>query len=321
MEAQPERTETIAAPVTTEGSAGLLTISPPSVVALFALLTLLFVGLALLFWFGRVRVYAQGRGVVWLSEPAIVLRSPFAGRVLAVERAVGDRGRAGSILLRLDARRSEVAHLDCSQELAIDTRDLHDLERRLREWQDTARSARESSVALMLIAQVGAQRDRVKDEARRCHELEYAMAQSQIAFPVDATVERLEVGVGAEVHEGDELGTLVPLRARLVGYLALPDQYGAELSVGRPVRLRFDALPFDEAGVGHAVVTRVLDALPSGVKLDTGSGSGIFAELAIDGMPRGRGQARVGMMFTGDMFAREGRVLDLLFHRPVGVAH
>jgi multidrug resistance efflux pump len=297
---------------TTEGRSGLLTIAPPWSVALVTLLSLLFVGLGLLAWFGRVRVYTQGRGVVRLSSPAIVVRAPFGGTVLTVEHGAGDRERAGALLLRLDAHIDEAAQAECAQRLPADTIALDAMERRLREWRE-APTEREAALTLVLIAQMGAQRESVTSRARRCEDLQRTLDRSRLEFPVDAVVDELAVAAGAQVREGDVLATLVPSSAHLIGYLALPEQYGMDLAVGQPVRLRFDALPFDQVGVGRATVARVLDALPSDVKLEAPSGR--YAELSIDAMPRDDVKAHAGMTFTGDVFVREGRVIDVLFGR------
>jgi hypothetical protein len=105
----------------------------------------------------------------------------------------------------------------------------------------------------------------------------------------------------------------VPAGARLVGYLALPERYRSDIAVGQPIRVKFDALPYNEVGTGTARLGRVLDALPSGVKVDAPEGAGVFALIVLEAMPRGSGPARPGMTFAADVLTRKVRVLSLLF--------
>ena len=295
---------------------GLLTIAPPWSLALFGVMALLFVVLGGLVSFGRVQLYAEGRGVVQPDQPRVVVHAPFAGTVLAVEAKTGARGRPGDVLLRLDARGQADALAANTRDLDAEKADLATLEARLHDWNDTAGRDRDASLALVLIAQIRAQRDKVSALAQRHDVLQSAVDRSRIAFPVEAAVDDLAVGPGSEVHEGDVLATLQPVGARLVGYLALPERYRSELTVGRPVRLKFDALPYEDVGVGAGTVTHVIDALPAGVKTDAPESSGVFAEIDVTSMPGGASRPRRGMTFTGEVFSRSARMSSFLFGAP-----
>jgi len=89
-----------------------------------------------------------------------------------------------------------------------------------------------------------------------------------------------------------------------------------ELKNGQRVSLKFDALPFDEVGAASGHVVRILDALPSGVKLDAPEAGGVVVQVEIDDMPAGAGPVRSGMTFTGDVLTRWTRLLSLLFGEP-----
>jgi multidrug resistance efflux pump len=210
-------------------------------------------------------------------------------------------------------RAEKAAHDTCSRNVDAEQKDLAALEQRLADWNESAGHEHDASMALVLIAQIRAQREKVTGVTQRCDAIGAIVERSRVTFPVDAKVADLAVNAGAQVHEGDALATLVPAGAKLVGYVELPEQYRSELAVGQKVRLKFDALPYDEVGAGAARVTRVLDALPSGVKLDVPEAGGVAAELSLDAMPGGSGAPRSGMTFTGGVLTRQTRVLSLLF--------
>ncbi len=291
----------------------LITITPPRSVAVFAVLALACAALALLASFGRAQMVATGRGVVRPNQPPIVLHAPFSGAVLALHRALREPGHAGEVLLVLDARAETAAHDRCAAEVVAERKELAALEQRRADWNQPAGRASEASMALVLISQIRAQREKASTAAQRCEALGAVVARSQVTFPVDAVVADLAVAAGAQVHEGDVLATLFPASARLVGYLALPERYRAEVAAGQRVQVKFDALPYDEVGAGHAHVARMLDALPSGAKIDAPDSASVFAEIALDEMPAGAGPPRPGMSFTGDVLTRRRRILSLLF--------
>lgn len=290
----------------------LLTITPPWTVLVFGTMAAVFVVLALLAAFGRVQVAAEGRGVVRPDEAPLVLRAPFTGTVLSVSAARGGSGKAGELVLALDARRESGARERCAAELATEQGELAALEKRLAEWNESNDRERNASMALILLSQLRTQREKTTTTSQRCDALGTVVERSAVKFPVDASVMDVAVSTGAQVREGDVLATLLPASAHIVGYLALGEQYRSELSTGQTVKVKFDALPYDEVGAGRAHVVRLLDALPSDVKVDAAPGASVFAELALDAMPTGAGPPRPGMTFTGDVLTRRRQVLSLL---------
>jgi multidrug resistance efflux pump len=294
----------------------LLTIAPPWSLAVFGVMALLCIALALLASMGRVHIYAEGRGVVRPSEPPIAMHAPFAGTVVSVAKNAGSRGRAGELLIALDAHADSEALAKSSRELQTEEGDLAALEARLRDWNDAAGHDHDASLALVLIAQIRAERDKVNGISQRVDVLQKTVERSRIVLPVDASVDDIAVSAGSQVHEGDVVATLVPADARLIGYLSLPERYRSELAQGKAVRLKFDALPYDDVGVGTGKVTRVLDALPSGIKTDAPDSSGVCAEVDILAMPGSGATPRKGMTFTGEVLSREARVSAVLFGSP-----
>jgi multidrug resistance efflux pump len=296
----------------------------------FAVLALVSAVLGLIALFGHVQIYAEGRGVLRPDSPPALLRAPFGGTVRTVERAVGQRGRSGDVLVTLDVRTEIAAHDLCAAQVETEERDLASLDVRLGDW-NAKDEHRDAALALVLLSQIRTQRDKVNGLTQRCEEVGRVVARSRVVFPIDGAVDDVAVAPGSQVHEGDALATIVSSSARLVGYLVVPEAHRNELAPGGAVRLKFDALPYEENGVGVGRVTRLLEALPSGTAVadgcdearggqgtpsgSTGTTAGAIAEIAVDAMPAGA-LPRRGMTFTADVLAGRPRILSLLFGSP-----
>jgi multidrug efflux pump subunit AcrA (membrane-fusion protein) len=294
-----------------------LTITPPWSLAVFGTLAFVLVALGLLSVFGHAQVVAQGRGVVRPSKPPIVVHAPFGGTVTKVLAKANGDGRAHETILIMDDHAEVVAHESCSRQLEKENVELAALDNRLTRWNESG-GATESTGPLLLLAQIRSQREKVGALTLRCEAAQRVIERSKVAFPVDARVADLAVTEGSEVREGDVLATLVPSSAQLVGYVALAETHRSEVEAGQAVQVKFDALPANEVGAGKARVTRVLDALPSGVKIETQEGSAMFVELSIDAMPRGSGPPRTGMTFGCDVLTRRPTILSMLFQGSGG---
>lgn len=299
-----------------DAPAGIVTILPPSSLVVFGVMFALFVGLGAVAGFGQAQVVAPGRGVVRFDQPPIVVHAPRGGRVRRIGRASHASGATGDVLVELDPGDGAASTARCQEELAVDRRDLGALERRMTEWNDGAASGRDASTALVLLSQIRTQREKVNVLATRCDATAAHLERATVRFPVDATVLDVMVSEGAEVKEGDGLALLTPRAARLVGYVVLPEARRSEVEPGQSVRLRFDALPADEVGVGSGRVTRVLDVLPGHAKLakaDADDG-GAFVEVSVDAMPAGAA-ARPGLTFDAHVLTRRVALARLLFGR------
>lgn len=292
----------------------IVAVTPPWSFAIVGTMLALFVGLAAAATFGRAQVVASGRGVVRYDKPPIVLFARRAGKIRTITHGPRDRGAAGDALLVFDADDATASHKKCADDLDVERRDLTSFERRLAEWNGKSQDARDASTALVLLSQIRTQREKVATLASRCDVLANVVERSVVKLPVDATVVDVEVSPGAEVKEGDRLAVLAPQASRLVAYLSFPEARRSELEVGQTVRLRFDSLPSDEVGAGTGRVLAILDALPSGAKIEHAEGGGLFAEVSIDAMPSAsNGSARQGMTLDGDVLTRRVPIASLVF--------
>ncbi|MDX2193459.1 MAG: HlyD family efflux transporter periplasmic adaptor subunit [Gemmatimonadales bacterium] len=76
-----------------------------------------------------------------------------------------------------------------------------------------------------------------------------------VGAPCDGTVLRLRVrAAGAVVQEGEELAEVACREGGLVGEMQLPADGVARVSAGQPVRLLFDAFPYQRYGIREGVV-------------------------------------------------------------------
>jgi multidrug resistance efflux pump len=291
----------------------LIDVAPPSSAAIFATMAALFALLAALAAFGHAQIVAEGRGIVRPDQPPIVLRAPFAGTVQTVNLAAGALGNKGQVLIEMDVRTESIAFASCAEQARAEQKEVATLEQHLSGWSDAAGHSRDPSMALVVIAQLRAEREKAASLAQRCNTLGNVVDRSRVMFPSDATVADVAVVSGTQVREGDALATLTPAVAHLVGFLSVAETRRNEIAVGQNVKLKFDALPFDEVGAGTARISRVLESLPAGVKLEGTEGGGVFAELVVSTMPAGSGPPRSGMTFSGDVLTRRARILALLF--------
>lgn len=293
----------------------LVAITPPWTLAVFAVAIVLSLLLFLAVTFGRAEVVVSGRGVVRPNQPPLVLYAPIAGTVqsipstLRTSRAVG---RAGDDVFVMDVHEASASQKTCAKDLATERADLAGLEKRLEAWNDST-GARDAAMALVVIAQIRSEREKVNTLTQRCAALDEIIAKSVIKLPADGSITELFVSAGAQVKVGDKLATVMPASANLVGYLALPETQRWSITPGQTVRMHFDALPSEQVGAGVGRITRVVDALPTGIKIEVPESDDVFAEVSIDGMPRGADAARAGMTFSADVLTGQKRIAALLF--------
>ncbi len=234
----------------TDARGTLLGIAPPSSIVLFAILTVLFfAGAGLVLSVGRAKVYATGRGVVRPDQPPLVLRAATNGVVATIDAAPGGRGKRGDRVAALDVAAVEAARATCGAEAARAEAEAEKLGERLTQLEKSS-GDRDATLALVLIAEARSARQKASAAEASCDRLEATVRSGRIDFPVDATVDHLDVAVGSQVREGDAIATLVPATARLVAYIGVPEAHRADLVVGKTVRLastRFPTTPLASA--------------------------------------------------------------------------
>jgi membrane fusion protein len=101
-----------------------------------------------------------------------------------------------------------------------------------------------------------------------------------VEAPCSGTVVRLHVrSAGTVVDEGDRLGELVCAGQPLQAELELPERGLALVHVGQPVKLLYDAFPYERFGVQYGTLTWLSPASSAGAR---GATFRAFAELGAD---------------------------------------
>ncbi len=181
-----------------------------------------------------------------------------SGLVARIAADVGDRVRAGQLLLELDDELARLAH---QRDLA----QLEEAQTRVREAQRLHREARSLvDKAFLPETRLSASRAEV-DIARatalrieaQTRESAERVARHRVAAPFDGVIARRSAEVGEWVDTGDELFELVatePLRIDV----QVPQERFAELDDGTPVVVMPDALP------GTRLAGRIAARVPVG---------------------------------------------------------
>lgn len=141
----------------------------------------------------------------------------------------------------------------------------------------------------------------------------------KLRVPREGILDYLAVREGDWVEEGQVVARVVPVGARLIGYMALREQDRPYLRLGQIVRLKFDAYPYQEMGIGIGKVTRIAEDLVSPESkaelqpLDVPASS-VVVEVSVDTLPPRATPAQLqnGMLFYGEVVLRERRILALL---------
>jgi membrane fusion protein len=90
-----------------------------------------------------------------------------------------------------------------------------------------------------------------------------ARAESTIRAPLDGVLTALEVTRGQQVATGSGLFVIVPVEAKLQARLLVPTRAAGFMVHDQPVRLRFEAFPYQRFGTGAGVISEVPTAVLS----------------------------------------------------------
>jgi multidrug efflux pump subunit AcrA (membrane-fusion protein) len=326
------RPQATASFLNTDTRGTVLSIAPPSAVAVFGLASaVLLAGLAIAS-IGHVDVHVQGRAVVAPSEDPARLRAPFSTVVLSVDKRVGDRGKTGETVMTLELPAESRSSGDCSDAVKASRERVETMEKQIATLQEQKKADAEL-LATLLGTQLASERSRLSSTEQRCKQTEALAEKAQVRLPGDGMLTHVAVVPGQRVQGGEVVATFLPNTARLVVHAELAETHRAGVDLGRPVRLRFDACPYQENGVGEGRVTKVLDNAedePHGEHRAAGGGGGggggggttagakgFVAEIEVDKLPSGYcSTLRPGMDLTADIFVRTQRIAGLFF-RPL----
>lgn len=153
-----------------------------------------------------------------------------------------------------------------------------------------ARRAEVEALAEQILAQQSqlranaAERDRLALESRKSQsslnqqraalaEQREGLARSDsvvLAAPVDGVVGDIGVEIGQQVRPERNLATVIPRGSKLEIWLYAPTRAVGSARQGQPVRIQFDAFPYEKYGAGAGVVSEVARVATDPANVDPG---------------------------------------------------
>jgi hemolysin D len=156
------------------------------------------------------------------------------------------------------------------------------------------------------IAQTGSQITSFKIQLR----------QRILHAPIDGVIFELPIDKpGSVVQAGQRIAQIAPKNAALVLKATMPNQESGFLKVGMPVKVKFDAYPFQEYGILSGKVTWIS---PDSKVIETPQGNieSFELEIALDQQYIQNGDKRIsltpGQTATAEVIVRQRRVIDFI---------
>ncbi|NOT62086.1 MAG: HlyD family efflux transporter periplasmic adaptor subunit [Acidobacteria bacterium] len=251
--------------------------------------------IAALLWAGSsiVDIVVTARGTLVPEGRVRAVQAALGGTVQSVYVKEGDTVAAGHPLVQIDAAELRARLTKLREELATSREQL----RRL--------LASEGPVAATL-----EQQNRIARLESEAAAAEISLRQTTVRAPYDGVLTELAVrGPGNVVQAGQQVAALAPAGAQLVIEAQVLNKDMARIAVGLPVKLKFDAFPFQEYGVvnGH-ILTVAPDAAGE-------SGRGASYKVTIQPGQASSGKTlalRSGMTATAEIITERKTILHLL---------
>lgn len=209
------------------------------------------------------------------SRQSVMVRPEVGGRIVAIGFRDGAPVRRGQVLFQLDDALPKAELAQARAQLSVAQANLR---------------RNEELVAQAFVAQ------RVLDESRATLQVAQAqvdlaqarVARMRITAPFDGVAGIRNVHVGDYVREGADLVHLEDTAQLLVDF-RLPERHQAQVRVGQPVQLQFDALPGRSFSATVQAIDPLIDAEGRALQLraaltpgrDSPLRPGMFARVAL----------------------------------------
>jgi multidrug efflux pump subunit AcrA (membrane-fusion protein) len=142
------------------------------------------------------------------------------------------------------------------------------------------------------------------------------LQQRIVRSPVNGTIFELPVGKpGAVVQLGQRVAQIAPKNTPFIIKAQMPSQHSGFLKVGMPVKIKFDAYPFQEYGIAQGKVTWISpDSKVS--QTPQGKEESFELDIALDQQYIQDGNKRIpltaGQTATAEVIIRQRRVIDFV---------
>ncbi|HYX14229.1 MAG TPA: HlyD family efflux transporter periplasmic adaptor subunit [Nostoc sp.] len=151
---------------------------------------------------------------------------------------------------------------------------------------------------------------------KQIQSLQFQLQQQTLRAPIDGTIFQLSINnAGAVVQPGQMVTQIAPQGAPLIFRAEMPSQESGFLRVGMPVKLKFDAYPFQDYGVTEGKLRSIS---PDSKVVETAQGKIENFELEI-AMPQTyiqNGNKRIaltpGQTATAEVIVRQRRIIDFV---------
>lgn len=151
---------------------------------------------------------------------------------------------------------------------------------------------------------------------RQIESLEIQLAQREIKAPVNGTVFQLPIQkAGSVVQPGTMVAEIAPEGFPFIIRAQMATTESGSLRQGLPVKLKFDAYPFQDYGIVEGKLVKIS---PTTIEVDTGNGrvAAYDLEIALDKQCINSGNKciplRPGDTATAEVIVRQRRIIDFL---------
>ena len=247
-------------------------------------------------YFSQIDVIIEARGTLVHEGYARPVQAVAGGVVQNVFVRHGDAVERGQPLLQLDAT------------------GLHARARKLREELTTSQEQLRQLRALKgPVAETLEQENRLTRLQSEITSAELSLRQTMVIAPVTGTITSLDIrGAGAVLQPGQSIATIAPAGARLLVEAHVPNKDIALVEKGLPVKVKFDAFPFQDYGIVPGTIAEV--APDAEANKETGSFYKVMIALAQTNITSKEKAIplRPGLTLTAEVVTDRKSILNLM---------
>ena len=248
-------------------------------------------------YFSRIDIVIEARGALVPEGYTRPMQAVGGGLVQFVLAREGETVTRGQAILQLDATEMRTRLLKLREELTTS--------------QEQLRQARSLKGP---VASTLEQENRIARLQTEIAAAELNLKHTTISAPVAGALTTLDVNSpGAVIQPGQKVGAIAPEGARLVVEAQTRNKDIALIEKGLPVKLKFDAFPFQDYGL---IAGSVMEVAPD-AQANNETGSYYKVLIALERasfVAKGRNiPLRPGMAVTAEIITEQRSVLDLIF--------
>jgi membrane fusion protein len=144
-----------------------------------------------------------------------------------------------------------------------------------------------------------------------------ANAEATVTAPVTGKIGTLNVMPGATVAAADQIATVIPTTGALEVLLFVPSYAAGSLRAGQPVKIRYDAFPYQRYGLGHGIISEIATTATQGQTSANGRAPDIGYRVRVKLFKRKTGvplsALRPDMTLAASIVLEKRSLLDWLF--------